>query len=174
MHKVPGVDMSSGSLGQGLSCGLGMALASADSKKNYKSYVLMGDGESTEGQIWEAVLFAGAANKRIKNLIAIVDYNKVQLASKTSEAVDLGDLAAKYRAFGWLALECDGHDMKELVETLEKAAAESENGPVAVIAHTVKGKGVSFMEGKFAWHGKAPNKEEYKAALNELAVEEGK
>ena len=119
-------------------------------------------------QLWEAVLFAGAANKRVKRIVAITDYNKVQLASKTSEAVDLGDLAAKYRCFGWEALECDGHDMGELVGTLEQAKKAARQGPVAVIAHTVKGKGVSFMEGRYQWHGKAPNDEQYEQAIAEI------
>ena len=171
MHKTPGVDISSGSLGQGLSCGIGMALGGEARGIPFHTFVLMGDGESAEGQIWEAALFAGASNKRVKRIIALVDYNKVQLASTTKEAVDLGDLASKYRAFGWTALECDGHDMAALVETLEKAKAASEEGPVAVIAHTVKGKGVSFMEGEFKWHGAAPNDEQYAAAVKEIRGE---
>lgn len=168
MHKVPGVDISSGSLGQGLSCGLGMAMAAADRGLDFRTFVLLGDGESMEGQIWEAVQFAGAPNKRIKKLIAIVDDNKVQLASKTAEAVDMGDFAAKYEAFGWRAFRCDGHDMENLVATLEKAAAASEEGPVVVVAATVKGKGVSFMEDTPKWHGRAPDDGEYAAALAEL------
>lgn len=173
MHKVPGVDISSGSLGQGLSCGIGMALGGEAAGRLFHTFVLMGDGESAEGQIWEAVLFAGAANKRVKRIIALVDYNKVQLASTTAEAVDLGDLAAKYRAFGWTALECDGHDMAELVETLERAKTLSEEGPVAVIAHTVKGKGVSFMEGRYQWHGAVPNDEQYEQAVKEIQEVKG-
>jgi transketolase len=168
MHKVPGVDMSSGSLGQGLSCGIGMAMGGEAKKNPFYTYVLMGDGESAEGQIWEAALFAGAKNKKIKRIIAIVDYNKVQLASRTEEAVDLGDIAEKYRSFGWTAYECDGHNMEELVDTFEKAKKSSDEGPVAVIAHTVKGKGVSFMEGQFKWHGAAPNTEQYIAAVKEV------
>jgi transketolase len=110
MNKTPGVDMSTGSLGQGLSIGIGMALGGLRRNQDFTTFVLLGDGESAEGQLWEAVLFAGAANKRVKRVVAITDYNKVQLASKTSEAVDLGDLAAKYRCFGWEALECNGHE----------------------------------------------------------------
>ena len=173
MHKVPGVDISTGSLGQGLSCGIGMAMGGEARRNPFYTYVLMGDGESTEGQIWEAALFAGASNKRTKRIIAIVDYNKVQLASKTKEAVDLGDIAAKYRSFGWDALECDGHNMEELVKTLEQARTLSDNGPVAVIAHTVKGKGVSFMEDNFKWHGTAPNDEQYEQAVKEVMEVQG-
>ncbi|NCB03006.1 MAG: transketolase [Spirochaetia bacterium] len=168
MNKAPGVDMSSGSLGQGLSCGIGMAMASGDLGLDFTSFVLMGDGESTEGQIWEAAMFAGASNKRIKNIVAIVDYNKVQLASLTKEAVDIGDLSIKYKAFGWHTIEVDGHNMDELVQALLDAKEEAKKGPVAVIAHTVKGKGVSFMENQCAWHGKAPNKKEYEAAMAEI------
>jgi len=168
MHKVPGVDISSGSLGQGLSCGLGMALAGAELGKEFRSYVLMGDGESTEGQIWEAAMFAGASNKRVKHLIAIVDYNGVQLASHTRDAVDIGDMVRKYEAFGWKVFSCNGHDMEELVMTLEAASEASDEGPVAVIAKTIKGKGVSFMEGTPKWHGRAPDDAEYKAAIAEL------
>lgn len=171
MHKVPGVDMSTGSLGQGLSCALGMALARADLGLSFNTYALLGDGEIAEGQIWEAVLFAGAANKKIRNLIAIVDFNKVQLASRTSEAVDMGNLAEKFKAFGWTVFECDGHKMNDLVSVLENAVVAAETGPVAVIAHTVKGKGVSFMEDRFQWHGRAPDAEEYRMALAELNEE---
>ncbi len=168
MHKVPGVDMSSGSLGQGLSCGIGMALAGKDLGTAFTTFVLMGDGESTEGQIWEAALYAGAQNVRVKNIVAIVDYNKVQLASLTKDAVDIGNLVQKYSAFGWYVIEVDGHDMKALVEALNEAKKAAEEGPVAVIAHTVKGKGVSFMENKYAWHGKAPNDSEYEKAIAEI------
>lgn len=168
MNKVPGVDISSGSLGQGLSCGLGMAMAGADLKRDFRTYVLIGDGESTEGQLWEAILFAGAANKRVKRLIAIIDNNKVQLSSMTADAVDMGDFAVKYEAFGWKSFRCDGHNMAELVKTLEDAATASDDGPVVVIADTVKGKGVSFMEGTPKWHGLAPDREEFAAAIAEL------
>ncbi len=174
MHKVPGVDMSSGSLGQGLSCALGMAMAGTDLGLDFTTFVLMGDGESTEGQIWEAVLYAGAENVRVRNIVAIVDYNKVQLASLTKDAVDLGDLAAKYRVFGWYTIEVDGHDMEQLVRALEEAKAAAKEGPVALIAHTVKGKGVSFMENQCAWHGKAPNASEYEKAMAEIDQEEAR
>lgn len=168
MNKTPGVDMSSGSLGQGLSVGIGMALAGLRKNLDFTTFVLMGDGESAEGQLWEAILFAGASNKRVKKIVAITDYNKVQLASKTSEAIDLDDLADKYRCFGWKAYECNGHDMDDLDRTLRQAREESKDGPVSVIAHTVKGKGVSFMEGEYQWHGKAPDEVQYAQAIKEL------
>ena len=168
MNKTPGVDMSSGSLGQGLSIGIGMALAGLRKNLDFTTFVLMGDGESAEGQLWEATLFAGASNKRVKKIVAITDYNKVQLASRTSEAIDLDDLADKYRCFGWKVYECNGHDMEDLVRTLHRAKEEADEGPVSVIAHTVKGKGVSFMEGKYQWHGKAPDEAQYAQAMKEL------
>ena len=168
MHKVPGCDISSGSLGQGLSCGIGMALGAVKSGVENVVYVLMGDGESTEGQIWEAALYAGAKNRKVKNLVAIVDNNRVQLASHTKDAVDLGDLAGKYEAFGWSAITCDGHDITALDAAFTKARRLAAEGPVAVIANTVKGKGISFMEDTCSWHGRAANDEEYELAMREL------
>lgn len=172
MHKVPGCDISTGSLGQGLSCGIGMALGAQKAGIENKVFVLIGDGESTEGQIWEAILYAGAQNIRVKNLIAIIDNNRVQLASHTNEAVDLGNLAKKYESFGWTAISCDGHNIEELDEAFTRASTLSEQGPVVIIANTVKGKGISFMEDTCTWHGKAANKEEYIQAMNELYREE--
>ena len=166
MIKTPGVDMSTGSLGQGLSTGIGMCLGRDKRKMDFCVYVLIGDGEMQEGQVWEAVMYAGF--KKIKNLVAIVDYNKVQLTGKTPEIVGLEPLADKLRAFNWQVLECDGHDIANVVEKLEKAKEMSDAGPVFVIAHTIKGKGVSFMEGRYQWHGKAPNEEERKKALAEI------
>jgi transketolase len=168
MHKTPGVDMSSGSLGQGLSCGLGIALAAMrrPEMREAKTFVLLGDGELQEGQVWEAAMYAGA--KQVPGLVAIVDANGVQLASATTDAVRVEPLAEKWRAFGWQTLETDGHAMAPLVETLEQAREWSSQGPVAVIARTVKGKGVSFMEGKHEWHGKAPNDKEFALAMEEI------
>jgi transketolase len=170
MRKTPGVDMSSGSLGQGLSCGIGIALAGTRRPEMAESriFVLMGDGELQEGQVWEAVLYAGA--KRLPRLIGIVDMNGVQLASRTEDAVNVEPLADKIKAFGWTVLDTDGHDMVRLVDTLERAREISSSGPVMVIAHTIKGKGVSFMEGKYEWHGKAPNDAEYETALREIGI----
>ncbi|MBU0927172.1 MAG: transketolase [Spirochaetes bacterium] len=170
MHKTPGVDMSSGSLGQGLSCALGMAEASRRSPGlgSFRAFVLMGDGELQEGQVWEAALYAGS--KKAPFVVAIVDYNGVQLASRTDEAVGLEPLADKWRSFGWTAIETDGHDMGRLVAALEEARELSAGGPVVVIARTVKGKGVSFMEGKYEWHGKAPNDAQFAEAMKELSL----
>lgn len=169
MHRTPGVDFSTGSLGQGLSCGIGMALAARRDPAfgGFKTFVLLGDGESQEGQIWEAALYAGSNS--VPGIIAIVDANGVQLASKLVGASGLEPLVDKWRSFGWSAVETDGHDMAALVDALERARRLSDSGPVAVIARTVKGKGVSFMEGRYEWHGKAPNDAEFKAAMKELS-----
>ncbi len=168
MHKTPGVDMSSGSLGQGLSCAIGIALAAARTPAmgNCKTFVLMGDGEQQEGQVWEAALYAGA--RQLPGLVAIIDLNGVQLASTTADAVSVEPLADKWRAFGWSVLETDGHAMQGLVDTLEKAREMAADGPVAVVARTVKGKGVSFMEGQYEWHGKAPNDREFALSMKEI------
>lgn len=166
MLKTPGVDMSTGSLGQGLSTGIGMCLGRDKQGMDFNVYVLVGDGEMQEGQNWEAIMYAGF--KKTKGLIGIVDYNKVQLTGTSSEILCLDPLDEKFKSFGWQTLECDGHHIKEVVETIEKANELSNSGPVAIIAHTVKGKGVSFMEGKYQWHGKCPNKEERKLALAEI------
>ena len=168
MHKTPGVDMTSGSLGQGLSCGIGMALAAAikPAMAGSKTFVLMGDGELQEGQVWEAALYAGA--RQLTGLIGIVDLNGVQLASTLDDAVKLEPLADKWRAFGWKVLETDGHDMDSLVKTLETARDLASSGPIVVLARTIKGKGVSFMEGKYEWHGKAPTEKEGDRALKEM------
>lgn len=166
MHKCPGVDYSVGSLGQGLSVGIGMALGAAHNKKSFKTFVLLGDGESQEGQVWEALMYAGA--KKVKNIIVIFDYNKVQLSSPMAQNTDLYPLAPKLCAFNWKVFEVDGHDMEKLEQILTSAAVSSAEGPVAVIAHTVKGKGVSFMEGDYHWHGQAPNDEQLVKGLAEL------
>jgi transketolase len=166
MHKCPGVDYSTGSLGQGLSVGIGIALGGVKRGKDFKTYVLIGDGESQEGQIWEALMFAGAY--QVKNLIAIFDYNKVQLSCTMENSVNIHPLAQKLESFKWKVLEVDGHDIDAVEKALKTAAAESADGPVALIAHTVKGKGVSFMENKYQWHGRAPNDTELAAALTEL------
>jgi transketolase len=170
MHKTPGVDMSSGSLGQGLSCGIGIQLAAAKTPAmgDCHTFVLMGDGEVQEGQVWEAALYAGA--KRVPGIIGIIDMNGVQLASNTDEAVNLEPIVDKWRAFGWTVLETDGHAMGPLVAALEKARELAADGPVMVVARTVKGKGVSFMEGKHEWHGKAPNDKEFELAMKELGA----
>jgi transketolase len=166
MHKTPGVDMSTGSLGQGLSAGAGMILGRDQLGMQFQVFVLLGDGELQEGQVWEAAMFAG--QHKLTGLVAIIDYNRVQLTGNVPETLDLEPLAGKWTAFGWQVLECDGHDVTCLVDTLERARQNSAAGPVVVIAHTVKGKGVSFMEGKYQWHGRAPDIEERRQALAEI------
>jgi transketolase len=163
---TPGVDMSAGSLGQGLSVGIGMALAARLDKKDYRTYVLMGDGECQEGQVWEAAMFA--PNYKLDNLTAIVDYNGLQLDGFTRQIMDLEPFVDKWRSFKWEVLQVDGNDMNQLVEALHKAA-QVKGKPVVIVARTVKGKGVSFMENNVDWHGKAPDKAQTEIALRELA-----
>jgi transketolase len=166
MRRTPGVDMSTGSLGQGLSAGAGMILGRDRLGMHFYVYVLLGDGELQEGQIWEAAMFAG--RRKLTGLIAIVDYNRVQLSGTVPGTLDVEPLPDKWRAFGWQVLECDGHEVAGVVGTIEQAKQSSVSGPVVVIAHTTKGKGVSFMEGKYQWHGRAPNDEERRDALAEI------
>jgi transketolase len=166
MHKCPGVDYSTGSLGQGLSVGIGIALGAEARGKTFSTFVLIGDGETQEGQVWEALLYAGA--KGVKNLIAVFDNNGVQLSSAMDDNVNIMPLKEKAAAFRWKVFEVDGHDIAALDRVLSEAKKQASGGPVAVIANTVKGKGVSFMEHQYTWHGKAPNDEELAAALKEL------
>jgi len=163
---TPGVEMSAGSLGQGLSFGIGIALAGGLDKRDYHVYVLLGDGECEEGQIWEAAMLA--PHFQIDNLTAIIDHNGIQLDGRCCDIMGLEPLADKWRAFNWHAIEVDGHDMEQVLQALKKAG-EIKGKPTAIIAHTVKGKGVSFMENNVAFHGKAPNPEQTEQALKELA-----
>jgi len=166
MRKVPGVEMSAGSLGMGISAGVGMALAARLSNRKFRVYVLVGDGELQEGQNWEAL---AAANKyRLENFVVIVDANGVQLDGTTEEIMPSGDISAKLRAFGLEARECDGHDCGALLSAFDWATSKP-TGPRAIVAATVKGKGVSFMEGDHAWHGRRIGDEEYAIARRELA-----
>lgn len=165
MKKTPGVDFSTGSLGQGLSAGCGMALAGRLAGKDYRVYVLLGDGELNEGQIWEAAM--AAAKLKLDNLVAIVDRNHVQLDGTSDEIMPLEPLADKWRANNWHVICADGHDCKELLSAFEEAKSVREK-PVVILAETVKGKGVSFMEGDYHWHGKPINDEEYARAVREL------
>ncbi|RME43948.1 MAG: transketolase [Caldilineae bacterium] len=165
MRKTPGVDMTVGSLGQGLSAGLGMALGGRLQKKDYHVWVIIGDGEAQEGSIWEAAM--AAATWKVDNLTAILDNNGIQNDTFTDNIQVRGDLAAKWRAFGWHVMEINGHDMGEIVNALETAKT-IKGVPTIIIAHTIKGKGVSFMENVPAWHGKAPNDEQTKLALAEI------
>jgi transketolase len=163
---TPGVDMSAGSLGQGLSVGIGMALAARLDRKDYRTYVLLGDGECQEGQVWEAAMFA--PNYKLDNLTAIVDYNGLQLDGFTRQIMDLEPFVEKWRSFKWEVLQVDGHDIKQVVDALQKAA-QVKDKPVVIVAKTIKGKGVSFMENNVDWHGKAPDKAQTEIALRELA-----
>lgn len=165
-QKLPGIDMVSGSLGQGLSVGLGMRLAGRQTGNNFKTYVLMGDGEIQEGQIWEAAM--AASHYKINNLIGILDYNGVQLDGTIKEIMEIDPVEDKWKSFGWKVLNVDGHNVSDLIKIFDQAEKESLEGPVIVIAKTVKGKGVSFMENKAAWHGKAPVDSEKEQAFNEL------
>ncbi|HEX6941222.1 MAG TPA: transketolase [Longimicrobiales bacterium] len=164
LGATPGIEASTGSLGQGLSIGLGMALAARIDRKDYRVYVLLGDGECQEGQVWEAAMAAGF--RQPDNLIAIVDYNKYQLDGAVADILALAPFGDKWRSMGWRVLEIDGHDLGQVVEGLEWAVAQ--RAPACLIAHTVKGKGVSFMEGENAYHGVAPTEEELARALGEL------
>lgn len=161
---TPGVEIATGSLGQGLSVGNGMALAARLDDLDYRVFVLLGDGELQEGQVWEAAM--SAAKYKLSRLTAIVDYNKLAQDSSTRELKDLEPLEDKWRAFGWDVLHIDGHDMEQILRAL-RASAHTEK-PRVIIADTVKGKGVSFMENNRAWHGVAPNDEELRQALKEL------
>lgn len=163
---TPGVDVSAGSLGQGLSVGIGMAMAAKLDKKDYRTYVLLGDGECQEGQIWEAAMFA--PKYKLDNLTAIVDLNGLQLDGFTRDIMNLEPVADKWRAFNWQVLEIDGHDIQQILDAFKNAGAVK-GKPTVIIAHTVKGKGVSFMENNVDYHGKAPNKEETEKAIKELS-----
>ncbi len=166
MKKCPGIDISTGSLGQGLSCGVGMALAAKRDDKDYRVFVIVGDGELDEGQIWEAVMAANAW--KLDNLVIIVDNNNLQLDGTCDEVIPHLDLTKKFEAFGYETYEIDGNDMQQIVDTLDQIRASNSGKPKCINAHTIKGKGVSFMENQLEWHGKAPNDEQYKAAMEEL------
>ena len=157
--------MSSGSLGQGLSVGVGVALAGRLDQRDYRVYVLLGDGECDEGQVWEAAM--ASAHFNLDNLVAMVDYNRLQIDGWTKDVMDLEPLGEKWRAFGWHTLDVDGHDLSALLAALEEAK-RVKGGPCAIIARTIKGKGVSFMENNADFHGKAPSAEEVDRALREL------
>jgi transketolase len=167
--KLPGVEVSTGSLGQGLSICVGMALAARlDGRKN-KIFCIMGDGEQQEGQVWEAAMEAG--HFHLDNVIAIVDCNRLQIDGWVKDVMQVEPLAEKYAAFGWETMRIDGHDMRQVVDALEKAMAV-EGKPVVILADTIKGKGVSFMQDQAGWHGKSPNRDELTAALKELGLED--
>ena len=163
--KVPGVEFSTGSLGHGLSVANGIALGAKMLHKKNKTYCLLGDGENQEGSIWEAAMMAG--HYKLDNICAIVDYNKVQENGPTNEIKNLEPIAEKWKSFGWETREVIGHNFKDLFKALDEFGTAPEK-PFVIIAHTIKGKGVSFMEGSAKWHGKAPNAEQLAEALKEL------
>ena len=166
MKKCPGIDISTGSLGQGLSCGVGMALAGKRDHKDYRVFVAVGDGEMDEGQIWEAVMAASAW--KLDNLTVIIDNNGLQLDGTCDEVIPHGDITRKFEAFGYETYEIDGNDMEQVVDTFRLIEASTSGRPKCINAHTIKGKGVSFMENQVGWHGMAPDKEQYDQAMNEL------
>ncbi|WP_421762926.1 transketolase [Ekhidna sp.] len=164
---LPGIRIASGSLGQGLSAAVGVALAKKLNGDDRNVFVLMGDGEQQEGQVWEAAMFA--AHNKVDNLIATIDYNGQQIDGPLTEVNDLGDLKAKYESFGWHVLACNGNNMEELIQTLEEARSKSNaRKPVMILMTTEMGKGVDFMEGTHKWHGVAPNDEQLVDALSQL------
>lgn len=167
---LPGVEVSTGSLGQGLAVGNGMALAARLDKRDYRIYVLLGDGELQEGMVWEAAM--AASHYGLDNLTAIVDRNFLQIDGSTEQVMSLEPVEDKFRAFGWEARTIDGHDFPQILEALDWAR-RVKGKPAAIVAHTIKGKGVSFMENNPDWHGKAPKPEEMERALAELQDQEG-
>ena len=168
MKKVPGVDMSTGSLGQGLSAAVGMAIGSKMEHEGYRVYCLLGDGELEEGQVWEAAM--SASKNKLDNLCAIVDYNTLQIDGNVEEVAGLIDIKEKFESFGFNVIEVNGHDIEALIHAFNSAKHQKDI-PSVIIARTIKGKGVSFMEGKAEWHGKAPNQEQYEEAINELKLQ---
>lgn len=165
MNKVPGVDMTTGSLGQGLSTAVGMAIASKMDSAGCRVYCLLGDGEIDEGQIWEAAMTA--SKKELDNLCVILDNNGLQLETNIEEIIEPSSIADKFMSFGFNVIECDGHNISNLIDAFNSARTKK-GMPTLIIAKTVKGKGVSFMENKIEWHGKAPSEEEYNKAIEEL------
>lgn len=165
MKCLPGIDISSGSLGQGISAACGMALGAKLKNADFRVYTILGDGEIEEGQVWEAAMYAAA--KKLDNLVAFVDNNNLQIDGTVEEVNSPYPIPEKFAAFGWNVIEIDGHSFDEIEDALNKAR-ECKGKPTAVIATTVKGKGVSFMENQVNWHGSAPNAEQYEAAMAEL------
>ena len=165
---IPGLEIATGSLGHGLSVGLGFALAAKIMKKNYKTVVVLSDGECNEGSVWEAALFA--PKKNLNNIIAIIDYNKWQATARSNDTLELSPLKEKFEAFGWQTYEIDGNNIEEISSLFEKIK-NSQEKPIAIVANTVKGKGVSFMEDDNNWHYKVPTYEELELAKKELGID---
>lgn len=168
MKHTPGIDMSSGSLGQGISAACGMALSAKLSGDDYRVYAMLGDGECEEGQVWEAAMFA--SHYKLDNLTVIVDFNGLQIDGTVADVAGLADLDKKFESFGFEVIQIDGHDFEQIEQAVNKAKS-TKNKPTAIIAATVKGKGVSYMENQVGWHGKAPNADEYKIATEELKTQ---
>lgn len=168
MKHIPGVDMSTGSLGLGISAACGMALSAKISEKKYRVWTILGDGESEEGQVWEAAMFA--AHYGLNNLCAFVDFNGLQIDGPVTEVMNPTPLDKKFEAFGWNVITIDGHDFDQIEKAVN--AAKNSAKPTAVIAKTIKGKGVSYMENAVSWHGSAPNKEQYELGMKELEAAE--
>ncbi|MDL2232937.1 transketolase [Ruminococcaceae bacterium OttesenSCG-928-L11] len=166
MVKTPGVDVNTGSLGQGVSIGVGMALAAKYKKASYKIYAVLGDGELQEGLVWEAAM--AAAHYKLDNFTVLLDHNGLQIDGANDDVMSLGDIMAKYKAFGFECFQVDGHDLQAIIQALNTPVAGK---PKFICCETVKGKGVSFMEGNFGWHGKAPGEDDYKKAMEELGVQ---
>ncbi|MCP1357568.1 transketolase [Aneurinibacillus migulanus] len=167
---LPGVEQSTGSLGQGLSAANGMALAARLDKRDYRVYTLLGDGEIQEGMVWEAAMAAG--HYKLDNLVAILDYNHLQIDGNVEDIMNVGPVADKFRAFNWHVIEIDGHNLEEIISALDEAKTVK-GMPTFIVAHTVKGKGVSYMENACGWHGTAPNAEQLAQALEELCAQGG-
>ena len=167
-NRLPGIEASTGSLGQGLSVALGMAMTGKISKMDYRVYCLISDGECQAGQVWEAAM--AAPQFKLDNLCVLLDYNKIQLSGVVKDIMNLEPLLNKWRAFNWNTVEIDGHDFQAIIQALDEAERIKDK-PNLVLCHTTKGKGVSFMEGKWEWHGKAPNREEGKRAIQEILAQ---
>ncbi|TYQ16773.1 UNVERIFIED_CONTAM: transketolase subunit A [Acetivibrio alkalicellulosi] len=165
MRYVPGVDMSTGSLGQGISTAVGMAIAGKLDKKNYNVYALLGDGEIQEGQVWEALM--SAAHYKLDNLIAFLDHNGLQIDGNITDVMSPEPVVDKFRAFGWNVITIDGHDFVQIIEAINEGK-KTEGKPTMIVAETIKGKGVSFMENEAGWHGSPPNEEQRNKAISEL------
>ena len=168
MHKVPGIEMSTGSLGQGISAAGGMALANKLDNDPGRIYVLLGDGEIQEGIVWEALM--SAAHYKLDNMVAILDHNGLQIDGKNEDVMTVAPVVEKFQAFGWNVIQIDGHDFKQILDAFKQARA-CKGRPTMIVAETIKGKGVSFMENNAGWHGKAPDEEQTKQALAELGGE---
>lgn len=165
MNKIPGIDMSTGSLGQGISAAVGMAIGAKLDNADFRVYTILGDGEIEEGEVWEAAMLAG--NRKLDNLVAIVDYNGLQIDGTIEEVNSAYPIAEKFKAFKWNVIEIDGHSFEE-IEAAFNNARQTKGTPTCIVMKTVKGKGVSYMENEVGWHGKAPNDEEYEIAMGEL------